>query len=69
MQSDPYAESDRTGPRRRPKHHSFDESVDEPAELIENEPVDIQGEVPAEPNRPVERVEPEDKSSSPAFEE
>ena len=35
------------GPKRRERHHSYDESVDEPAKLIEDEPVEIEEESPA----------------------
>jgi hypothetical protein len=40
--------SERSGPiaPKRPKHHSFDESVDEPAKLINEEAVDIEEAVP-----------------------
>lgn len=56
-------------PKRRQRHYSCDESVDEPARLIENEPVEVEAEVPAEENQPIERSEQDDKSASPAFEE
>jgi hypothetical protein len=56
-------------PKRRQRHYSYDESVDEPAKLIENEPVEVEAEVPAEENEPVERIEREDEPASPAFEE
>ncbi|MGO9008019.1 MAG: hypothetical protein ACLQIQ_19075 [Beijerinckiaceae bacterium] len=56
-------------PRKRQRHYSYDESVDEPAKLIENEPIEIEAEVPAEENEPVERIEREDEPASPAFEE
>ena len=56
-------------PKRRQRHYSYDESVDEPAKLIEDEPVEIEEEVPAEENEPLERVEENNKSDTPAFEE
>jgi len=56
-------------PKKRQRHHSYDESVDEPARLIENEPVEVEAEVPAEENEPVERNEQEDKPAPSAFEE
>jgi hypothetical protein len=52
-----------------PKKKNYDESVDEPATLIENEPVDVESATPAEGNRPVEQVEDNNKSNPPAFEE
>ncbi len=62
-------ESSSIVPKRRQKHHSYDESVDEPAKLIEDEPVEIEEEVPAEENEPLERIEKEDNSDTPAFED
>jgi hypothetical protein len=56
-------------PKRRQKHHSYDESVDEPAKLLENEPVEIEAEIPAEENQPIENVEQEGDAVSAAFEE
>jgi len=52
-----------------PKKKSYDESVDEPAKLIENEQVEVERETPAEGNQPVEQVEGNNKSNAPAFEE
>jgi hypothetical protein len=59
----------RTIPLKRQKHHSYDESVDEPAKLIEGEPVEVEAEVPAEENEPVERNEQDEQPGPPAFEE
>ena len=56
-------------PKKRQKHYSYDESVDEPGKLIEEEAVDVEAEVPAEENEPVERSEPEDKPAPPVFDE
>lgn len=55
-------------PRRRQKHHSYDESVDEPAKLIEDEPVDIEEATPLEENEPVESAD-EKNDVGPAYEE
>ena len=57
------------GPKLKRKHHSYDESVDEPAKVIEDEPVDIEGGVPAEDNEPIERNEEDGNSETPVFEE
>jgi len=51
------------------KHYSYNENVDEPAKLIQDEPVEIEREAPAEDNESVERGEDNDKPESPAFEE
>jgi len=56
-------------PKRRKRHHSYDESVDEPAKLLENEPVEIEEATPAEENEPVEGAKENDKSDMAPFEE
>ena len=56
-------------PKRRDKHYSYDENVNESAKLIEDEPVEIQGEVPVEEKRPIEDIETDDKTEPPIFEE
>jgi hypothetical protein len=58
-----------SGPKSRKQHHSFDESLDEPAKLIEGEATDVEEERPAEENEPVEQVERPDPSDSSTFEE
>jgi len=55
------------GKRRR--RYPYDEGVDEPGNLIEIESVEVEAEVPAEENEPVERIEKPDKPDTPAFEE
>jgi hypothetical protein len=55
-------------PKKRPKHHSYDESVDEPATLLEQEAVEIEKETPSEDTRAIERGAP-DERGAPAFEE
>jgi hypothetical protein len=49
-------------PKRRQKHYSYNESVDESAKLIEDEPMDIEKAVPAEENEPLETI---DKDTTP----
>ena len=56
------------GPKKRPQHYSYDENVDEPAKLLEQESVEIEAEIPSEDSEPVERPEPAD-NDGPAFEE
>jgi hypothetical protein len=58
-----------TVPKRRRKHLSYDESLDESAKLIEEEAVEIEQEVPAEENEPLENVEETKTPDTPAFEE
>ena len=57
------------GPKQREKHLAYDETVDEPGKLIDNETVEIERDIPAEDNEPVERIEGENTSKLPAFEE
>jgi len=57
------------GPKQRQKHHSYDESVDEPAKLIDDEAVEVEREAPAEANESAETIERENTSEPPAFEE
>ena len=54
-------------PRKRPKHHSYDESVDEPAKLLEQEAVEVEEEIPSEDTEAVEQIVPEEQDV--AFEE
>jgi hypothetical protein len=56
-------------PKRRKRHYSYDESVDEPAKLIKDEPMEVEEEIPAEENQPVERIEENNGSDSSAVEE
>jgi len=56
------------GPRRS-RHHSYDESVDEPARLIEDETVDVEGENAEDQNEPVEQVPDRTPDRPDAFEE
>jgi hypothetical protein len=58
----------RAVPKKRPRHHSYDESVDEPAKLLEQEAVEIEKEIPSEDTPAIERLEPEDREL-PSFEE
>jgi len=53
MQTTARISSAKSVPERRQRHHSYDESVNEPARLIENEPVEIEAEIPVEENEPL----------------
>jgi hypothetical protein len=55
-------------PKKRPQHYSYDTNLDEPAELLRQEAVDIEEETAAEDSEPIERPDREDVSP-PAFEE
>jgi hypothetical protein len=55
-------------PKRRERHYSYDEGVDESPGLIEDEPVEVEAEVPAEDRDSVEKAERSD-TETPAFEE
>jgi hypothetical protein len=58
----------RVVPKKRARHHSYDESVDEPAKLLEQEAVEIEKEIPSEDTPAIERLEPDDRQL-PSFEE
>jgi hypothetical protein len=58
----------RTGPKQSKRPLPYDEGVDEPAKLIEDEPVEIEEDAPAVGNESVERIEDGDLDP-PVFEE
>jgi hypothetical protein len=58
-----------TVPKRRQRHYSYNESLNEPSRLIADEPTDIEEEMPAEDNEPIEEFGPNDRIVSVAFEE
>ncbi|HUB64321.1 MAG TPA: hypothetical protein VL996_07735 [Methylocella sp.] len=62
------AANDRGGPKKD-KHYSYNESVDETAKLIDTEPVEVEAEVPAEENEPIESTQEKDNPAPPLFEE
>jgi hypothetical protein len=51
-------------PKKRPRHYSYDESVNEPAKLLEQEAVEIEEETPSEDSESIEGVEPEDRTTA-----
>jgi hypothetical protein len=55
-------------PKKRQRHHSYDESVDESAKLLEQEAVEIEREIPSEDTPLIERIDPDDREP-PVFEE
>ncbi len=57
------------GPKQRQRHYSYDENVDEPAKLIEDEATEIEHEGPADENESVEGQQDQEKHEPPAFEE
>jgi hypothetical protein len=59
----------REPPRRRRKRSSYAEQTDEAPKLLEDEPVEVERELPAEDNSPVERTEPRGRPPSPLFED
>jgi hypothetical protein len=61
------AEKNRDGSRKKNKHLSGDESVDEDTNLIEAEPVEVKAEISAEENEPIEGTMQDDKLHPPAF--
>jgi hypothetical protein len=57
----------RLPPRNGRNSHS--EQTDEAPGLIEKEQVEVEREIPAEPNRPIERIEPRERPEPPLFED
>jgi hypothetical protein len=55
-------------PKKRPRHYAYDTNLDEAAQLLQQEAVDIEEEIPAEDSEQIERPDPEDVPP-PAFEE
>jgi hypothetical protein len=56
------------GPRRD-RHYSYNEGVDEPGQLLDDEPVEIEAEVPADENEPEQRVDEGGRAGSPLEED
>jgi hypothetical protein len=56
-------------PKRRQRKYSYDEGLDEPAKLIDDEPAEIEREAPADENEPIEQIEVGIPPEIPAFEE
>ena len=55
--------------KRRGRRTAYDEGADEAAKLIEMESAEIEAEVPAEENEPIQTIEQEAKPETPAFED
>ena len=51
------------------QHYSYDDNVDTPAKLIEDEATEFEHEVPADENESIEGQIEEEKHEPPAFEE
>jgi hypothetical protein len=54
-------------PRNRRNSHS--EQTDEAPGLIEREEVEVERDLPADDNQPIERIEPSERLEPPAFED
>ena len=54
-------------PRKRRNSHS--EQTDEAPGLIEKEEVEVEREIPADDNQPIERIEPHERPEPPVFED
>ena len=61
--------TDGNPPKKPVRPHTSSEDENEPPQLVEEEPVDIEREAPISENEPVERVERNDKAEPPIFEE
>jgi hypothetical protein len=69
MTLSPLARCCAAGPKQRQQHYSYDENVDEPAKLIEDEATEIEHEVPADEKESIEGQQDQEKHETPAFEE
>jgi len=69
MQPAPDRKTVKIIPKKRQKHYSYNEEVTESPTLIEDEAVDVEGDIPAEENEPIETSEQEDDSVMVPFEE
>lgn len=56
-------------PKGRQRHHSYDVSVDAPEKLIEDEPAEVEQEIPSEESQPEERIEENGTEEPATFEE
>ena len=56
-------------PRLGSRRGSYSEQTDEAAKLLEEEPVEVERELPAEDNSAIEDTEPHHRPPSPLFEE
>jgi len=56
-------------PKPREKHYSYDQNVNEPAKLIDDEQMDIEQEIPQEDRQPIENIDKDDQPEPPIFEE
>jgi Arc/MetJ-type ribon-helix-helix transcriptional regulator len=62
------AASNSEPPRHRGRRSSYSEQTDEALKLLEDEPVEVERELPAEDNSPIERTESHGRPPSPLFE-
>jgi hypothetical protein len=62
-------QKNRGGPKEKDKHYTYNESVEETAKLIDAEPVEVEAEVPAEENEPIESTQEKDNPAPLLFEE
>jgi hypothetical protein len=56
-------------PPPRKGRNSNSEQTDEAPGLIESEQVEVEREIPADDNEPIERIDPRDRPEPPAFED
>jgi hypothetical protein len=57
------------GPKKRNRHYSYDESLDEAPKLIDDEAVEVEEAVPADENEAIERDNENNRPDSAAFED
>jgi hypothetical protein len=69
MRSAKIAKKARQASRTRKPRRTFSEDADEAPGLLEREPVEIEGETPADSNESIEPADEDDESVAPAFED
>jgi hypothetical protein len=65
---DLHKEYDAGSPPRKGRN-SHSEQTDEAPGLIEKEQVEVEREIPADDNQPIERIEPRERPEPPVFED
>jgi hypothetical protein len=56
-------------PKKRKRGYGYEEDVNEAPQVVENEPVEVEQEVPDEPNLPIQSDLPTETPNMAAFEE
>ncbi len=63
------SDADPTGEPPRDKRNSYADQTNEAPKLLEDEPTEVERELPAEDNSPIEGTEPHGRPPSPLYED